>query len=59
MGQASRVLKERLCKTCDSVMWLSATELQEHVLLCKRATKLGLILPGTGLERPKIEIAMP
>ena len=45
MGYESRVLKERRCRDCGGVLYITAPNLRSHALLCKRAKASGLVLP--------------
>ena len=55
MGRESKVFKDRRCKACGMLMLATAKQLEEHLKLCRIASKLGLILPGAIL-RPNVKL---
>lgn len=53
MGRESRIVKERVCRGCTGVLYATAKTLVKHSVLCKRAAKVGLVLPASVQEKPR------
>lgn len=51
MGREANVRKERVCPYCQAPKLATADELKQHTEVCRIATSVGLVLPGT-VERP-------
>ena len=46
MGYESRLVKDRVCKTCHEVLYdVSVEYLKKHAEACKRMGKVGLVMP--------------
>jgi hypothetical protein len=50
MGREARVIKLRVCKSCEQTLRLSAKDLKNHANVCKRLKALGLELPKVQIE---------
>lgn len=46
MGQAAKLLKDRRCDHCQRPMIMTAKQMVQHALMCQRAMRAGLVLPG-------------
>lgn len=47
MGREREVCKDRTCKVCgEEFVYITAKELQEHAILCRRAKAVGIVLPS-------------
>ena len=46
MGKEAKVFRNRRCKQCNTIMLATAKQLREHLTICRRAARLGLVLPG-------------
>lgn len=51
MGKSANVEKSRTCRLCNASFNLSSSGLKKHFLLCARAMRAGLVLPG-GIYKP-------